>query len=284
MNFRQLFSNQTWWGKLIGAFFGYLVAGPAGALLGILIGNFFDRGLAQHYTRPFWYYHVEKNTSVKALFFTAMFKTLGHIAKANGRVSEDAIRMAKDIMEAMQLSLSQRKSAQVFFNEGKNPQFNLEKLLTSLYEVIQNNPNLINYFIETSYTAIQLGGVSTKKLAIMNTILSYMHLAPLNQQNRFTDDFGFNQNSYQNYSNYRSNSSAYQTQQNPLLNEAYAILGVKPSANQQEVKRAYRKKMSQNHPDKLIARGLPEHMIKAANEKTQQIRRAYEEILKNRGW
>jgi DnaJ like chaperone protein len=40
--------------------------------------------------------------------------------------------------------------------------------------------------------------------------------------------------------------------------------------------------MSQHHPDKLIAKGLPEEMIKLATEKTQTIKAAYEQIKKSR--
>ena len=42
--------------------------------------------------------------------------------------------------------------------------------------------------------------------------------------------------------------------------------------------------MNQHHPDKLVSRGLPEEMIKLANEKTQEIKAAYEQIKKQRGF
>ncbi|MEY3106221.1 MAG: DnaJ-like protein djlA, partial [Pseudomonadota bacterium] len=63
---------------------------------------------------------------------------------------------------------------------------------------------------------------------------------------------------------------------------AYSILGLLPSANKDEVKNAYRRLMNQNHPDKLVAKGLPEEMMILAKEKTQKIRKAYEAILKAR--
>lgn len=67
------------------------------------------------------------------------------------------------------------------------------------------------------------------------------------------------------------------------LRDAYAVLGLQPKASDADVKRAYRRLMSQNHPDKLVAKGLPEEMIKIATEKTQNIRKAYEVIRKSRG-
>jgi DnaJ like chaperone protein len=66
------------------------------------------------------------------------------------------------------------------------------------------------------------------------------------------------------------------------LAAAYETLGVGTAADDAEVKRAYRRLMNQHHPDKLVAKGLPEEMVKLATEKTQQIRTAYERIKRAR--
>ncbi len=66
------------------------------------------------------------------------------------------------------------------------------------------------------------------------------------------------------------------------IKEAYEILGVSKDASDADVKKAYRRLMNQHHPDKLVSKGLPEEMMKLANEKTQQIKEAYEHIKKSR--
>ena len=63
----------------------------------------------------------------------------------------------------------------------------------------------------------------------------------------------------------------------------YDTMGVARDATQDEIKRAYRKLMSENHPDKLIAQGVPEAMVKLATERSQEIQAAYEMIKKSRG-
>jgi len=67
------------------------------------------------------------------------------------------------------------------------------------------------------------------------------------------------------------------------LAEAYQVLGVAREASDAEVKSAYRRLMNQHHPDKLVAKGLPEEMVALATEKTQEIKAAYETVRAARG-
>lgn len=294
MSLYQLFTSNSWWGKLIGAFFGFLMAGPAGAIFGIIIGNFFDRGLNLHFSHPFWHYHSEKNPEIRRIFLETMFATLGHIAKTDGHVSPEDILFANEIMAQMKLNDSQKKLAQHWFAQGKSMQFNLDLQLYSLHKMIHNKPFLVRLFMDMQYQFVKQGELTEKKITILNTILSQLQLAPLYQNQQFTRDFPWYFNWQQQQNRYQHTHHNYQEQhqyrQQPppsyqhSIEDPYALLEVTATANKTEVKRAYRRKMSHYHPDKLIAQGASASSIKAATEKTQQIRKAYEKICLLKGW
>jgi DnaJ like chaperone protein len=284
MNFRQFFISNRWWGKLIAGFLGYLLGGPAGLLVGILIGNFFDRRMFDYYNRrPHWRYHAEKREAVQKVFFETTFSVMGYIAKADGRVSEKEIHAATMLMNEMHLNHKQRTNAQHFFYAGKNPNFDLASRLFSLQQSCQDNPELLKLFMDIQYRTAKADTLTENKIQILDTIFSQFGFAPLHKQHRFYEDFG----TYESQHSAGQQSSGYQSDhessQDPLA-YAYAILELKKNANKQEVKNAYRRLISRNHPDKLIAQGLPEEMIKMANDKTQKITKAYEQICLRNGW
>lgn len=272
----QLFGNQPWWGKIIGAFLGYLVFGPPGALFGVLVGNFFDKGLRQQTNTAYLPYHNEQRESVREIFLKATFSVLGHISKADGRISEQEIRLAERLMKALELNKKKRSEARAFFNEGKSQQFSLTEALSVLKKISLANPNLITLFVDIQYQAAQLDGLTETKLRLLKTILTFFSLAPLNYED------WYHQQNRRYSSNHQSSTRTY-TNHDELSN-AYKVLSIDKSANQQEVKRAYRRLMSQHHPDKLMAQGIRGEKIKQANHKTQLIRKAYELICKQNGW
>jgi DnaJ like chaperone protein len=277
---RDLFAIHSWWGKMLGGFFGYLIAGPAGSIFGLLIGNLFDRGLSTILNRPHWYYHAEKQKEVQRIFFYTTFATMGHLAKADGRVSEQEIHMARVLMDEMRLSKAQQKLAQQYFSEGKQSDFKLSQAIAHLVTICHQNRNLLKLFADIQYRAAKVDGLSQNKIKSLDVIFKYLGFAPLHRQHRFYQDYEYSYTT----SDQSSTDDSLNTKQKSHVHWAYAILEITPKANKNEIKRAYRKLMSQNHPDKLIAQGLPEEMIKLATDKTQKIQKAYEQIKKEKGF
>ena len=107
----------SWWGKLIGGTFGFMIGGPLGAVMGAALGHNFDRGTNNLSGQGSMYHNRQHR--IQTAFFTATFSVMGHICKADGQVSKDEIKIARQIMDQMELNPDQKKAAMALFNEGK---------------------------------------------------------------------------------------------------------------------------------------------------------------------
>jgi len=264
----------SWWGKLLGGTFGYLLAGPLGAVVGAALGHNFDRGLAGSIRERF---EPGAQERVQTVFFTTLFSVMGHLAKADGRVSEDEIELARDVMRRMNLNEDMRRAAISLFDQGKQADFPLADILSQFRQECHRRRNLMQMFVEIllhagyadgKVTAAERGVLEQVRQQLGFSIQEFRHIEALVRNARHFGGGGFGQ-------------------EPPLsprasLHEAYEILGVKASASDGEVKKAYRRLMSQHHPDKLVAKGLPEEMMKLATAKTQEIKTAYELIKETR--
>ena len=255
-----------WWGTLLGGTLGFMFGGPLGALLGAALGRNFDRGIK--ITDQHGAFGAGQQERVQAAFFTTTFSVMGHIAKADGKVSKDEIAAANSIMGRMQLNAQQRKAAIRLFNEGKKTGFPLHDVLQQFRRECSRRHNLMQMFLEIQIaTAMADGHFHASEKRIIFTI---------------GEQLGFSRADIEHLFSMSSGTGRTPGEQKQTLAQAYEILGVAKTASDAEVKKAYRRMMSQHHPDKLIAKGLPEEMIKLATEKTQQIRAAYEQIKDSR--
>jgi DnaJ like chaperone protein len=271
------------WGKLIGGFFGFLLAGPLGLILGVFIGHLFDRGLTRNQG---WTFSSVNPTTAQQVFFDSTFLVMGHIAKLDGRVSEAEIQAARAIMTRLGLTEVMRQKAINLFNQGKQPSFDLEKTLKHLVQTCHRNKVLLKLFVEIQMqSALAEQPISRDKQKVLQKIYQYLGFAPLNFsffEHIFNFEQAFRQQSSQQQQGYYQHQSPH-TRHQLNLRDAYAILGVSENSSPAEIKKAYRKLMSQHHPDKLVSKGLPEEMIKIATEKTQNIKAAYERICAAKG-
>ncbi|MEX0623495.1 MAG: co-chaperone DjlA, partial [Saccharospirillum sp.] len=256
-----------WYGKIIGGAIGFYTGGPIGLVLGLLLGNAFDRARSEP-ANPF--NSDDRRGVMQTVFFQATFRVMGKLAKADGRVSEREIELARLVMNRMGLDATQRIEAMRLFNEGKSPEYNIMPVLEELREVIGRRQTLSQIFLEIQLqTAYADGGLSASEQRVIQLICKALgfnkwQFELINQRIKAQAQF--------------SQSSYSPRQSGPSIEEAYKVLGVAAGASDVELKKAYRRLMNQNHPDKLVARGLPEEMTGVAKEKTQEIQQAYEMI------
>ena len=264
----------SWWGKALGGAFGFMIGGPLGALIGIAFGHNFDRGLGSMLAGE--KFEPGQQERVQAAFFTATFSVMGHIAKADGKVTRDEIRMAEAVMEHMQLDAEVRESAKRLFNEGKSADFPLDDVLDQFKKELSRRSNLLQMFLEIQLQAAYADGVLDKAEEQLLIHICNRLGVPVSLLRRLEEmlKVGFGQTGY---------GGAAQPVRAGSLDDAYTMLGIDKDASNAEVKKAYRRLMSQHHPDKLVSKGLPEQMIRDATEKTQQIKDAYEQIKESRG-
>ncbi len=258
----------SWWGRLVGGAFGFMLGGPLGALLGAALGNYFDSGLngignAESLGRG----NTER---VQTAFFTATFSVMGYIAKADGHVSKEEIELAERVMGQMRLSPRQRQVAIDLFNEGRKDSFPLRQVLDQFRREAARRSTLLQMFLEIIVaTAFADGEIDVDERRLLQTIASRLGFAAAQLDellDRIAGQARFG----------RSESSQEQ------LRAAYQLLGVSSGASDGEVKKAYRRQMNQHHPDKLVAKGLPDEMMEIATRKTREIKAAYELIKSQR--
>ena len=173
-------------------------------------------------------------------------------------------------MQRMHLTSEQRVLAINLFNEGKKESFPLNDVLAQFKREAFRRRNLVQMFLEILIsTALADGSLHGDEERTLQHIAAQLNWRPeefflllrmVSGQAQFGD--------------IRAESKK--------LDAAYDLLGVQKSVTDQELKKSYRRLMNQHHPDKLVAKGLPEEMIDIATQKTQDIKAAYELIKKHR--
>ena len=276
----------NWGGKIILGLLGMLAGGPIGLGIGVLIGHMLDKGAERVQTfNPFRPYGPGEQSQVQAALFDTAFTIMGHLAKADGRVSEDEIAQARAVMDRMQLSEEQRKQAIALFNQGKQDDFPLEQTVAAFATTVKHRKQLILVLLEILLqTALADGELDPAEEAILVRVAEGLGVPRAQFQQILNMLLAQAQ-----FSGARGGHSYQGGQQaavpsRPSLSQAYQVLGITDSASNQEIKKTYRKLMSQHHPDKLAAKGVPEEMIRVATEKTAEISKAYEMIKEHRGF
>lgn len=248
-----------------------MLGGPLGALLGVALGRRFDRGvdgLGEYGAE------IGNQERVQTAFFTATFAVMGHLAKVDGQVSSDEIRLAQQVMAQMRLSEDMRRTAMRLFEEGKSPAFQLDAVLDQFRNECHRRKQLLRMFVEIQlHTCYADGAVHTEEARVLQHIC---------------DRLGFSRQEFSQIEmlvkaarGFAPGSAAPSSRDQ--LAAAYQVLGMTREASDAEIKTAYRRLMNQHHPDKLVAKGLPEEMIALATEKTQEIKAAYDVVRDARG-
>ncbi len=139
------------WGKILGALFGMALAKWPGMLLGLLVGHWFDRSLRSSFENAGGFAALKRESAdPQGLFMYSTFAVMGHLAKADGVVTQAHIEKANLFMQQLGLDSAQQQEAQGAFREGKAADFPLLPQLSQLKQAFRWRPDLLQMFLENS--------------------------------------------------------------------------------------------------------------------------------------
>lgn len=257
----------SWLGKIIGAIVGLvLTRHPLGVLLGVVVGHLIDTGA----------FGLQRVGGAPRGFIEPLFGLVGAIAKSDGRVSEVEIVVTEQLIARMRLDAEQRRAAIACFTAGKQPGFAVNLAVAELKRWCAGRRDHAYILLDLLLDVVCVEGAPVPgKLAILRQLswalgISGRELAALAAMKGC--DIGGTQD----------RGAPPPRGQTAAAPDPYAVLGVARDAGEREIKRAYRKLMSEHHPDKLG--DVPEQLRRGAEERAREINAAYERVKSARGF
>ncbi len=242
---------------VIGAMLGAIFGGIPGLFFGGLLG-YMASVAVQHSV-------VGGLRVAQSQLLDSTFAIMGALCKADNVVSRDEINAVEQIFRMLKLQGEQREQAKAAFNRGKQPEFDLDAAVDQFARISRGRGPLLQLFLQLQCMAVAADGrIDPAEHAMLVRIARRLGLGE-------TD---VSQLEALLRAATGGPSAAGREPTKDRIADAYAALGVTPAASAAEIKRAYRKLISQNHPDKLAARGLPESMRAVAEERSREINSA----------
>ncbi len=252
------------WGKVIGGVAGFALGGPIGALLGALAGHAVDKmrgepvGDGYAGIGPGAGFQEYDQESRQMAFTVAVIALSAKLAKVDGRVTRDEIAAFKSVFK---IPPEETEGVGKLFNEARQEATGFEPYADQIARIFSRDPAMLEEL---------LGAL----LHIAHADGEY-HPNERDYLARVAAIFGFGPDAFQRIEEtYLKGKKA---------DDPYQVLGLDQSVSDDDLKDTYRRLMRENHPDRLVAEGLPEEMIEIANEKVAAINAAYDRIRKERG-
>jgi DnaJ like chaperone protein len=243
------------WGKVIGGVAGFALGGPLGALIGAYAGHKMDK--ARKGEAAYIGSSGADQQTRQVAFTMAVIVLSAKMAKADGVVTREEVEAFKRVFH---IPLEEMSSVGKLFDEAREDCQGFEPYAEQVAQMFVREPAVLEELLGGLFHIARADGV--------------VHPAELKFLARVSVIFGFSKRDFERL---RASYDA------PEKSSPYEILGVRSDAKNDEVKKAYHKLIVKNHPDKLMAQGLPQEFIDLANEKMAAINSAYDTIKKQRG-
>lgn len=249
------------WGKIAGAAAGLAIGGPLGALLGAIAGHVLvDREPGQHLDHQGGD-HVRSSgrgrESDQVAFTIGVIALAAKLAKADGTVTRDEVDAFKRVFPVPR---EEALNVGHLFNLAKQDVAGFDSYARQLASLFRGRPGVLEDLLDS--------------LFLIATADDSLHPSELEFLRRVADIFGFSASQFE-----RIRASHV----GPDREDPYVILGVARTVSDDDLKKAYHQLVRENHPDSMMARGVPEEFVRQANQKVAAINGAYDMIKKERG-
>ena len=261
-----------YWGKIIGTVAGLATGKVWLALLGLVLGHQFDVGFAERFSYFGRHGFDARLDRLPQSFIKALFQTMGHFSKADGRVTEDEIRAARALMHRLGLGPAEIRWAIEWFDSGKQQNFSLQSTLQQLRRDTARRVGTRGLFVRLLMeVSLSKDSLHQRERSLYWTVctdlgIGRVELAQLEAMIRAQRGF---------------RHSPQGSADAERVHSAYSVLGIDESSSNAEIKQAYRRLMNKNHPDKMASKNPDAAAIAESERKTKEIRSAYE-MLKAR--
>ena len=271
-----------WIGKIVGGTLGFMFGGPLGAIAGAAFGHAFDK--SKEYDRidenrrwgfdPDDLFGAEDSRFTgyanrrlnraeyeQMTFFVGTFSLLAKLIKADGEVREIELKAVDSFMRNdLRLDPGSMASAKQIFNSALSSDEPYSDIASQFYKAFKSQPQILELLLDILFRVANSDGTVSKPEGKL--ILETARI------------FHYEQWQYDRI------KERYVT----VTDRHYAILNCTPQDNNETIKKNYRKLVAENHPDKVMAKGLPQEFVEIATRKFQEIQSAYEHIRKERGF
>ena len=242
------------WGKIIGGVAGFALGGPIGALIGAVAGHAVDRIRGDDGAAT-----PEATATRQVAFTIAVIVLSAKMAKADGTVTRDEIDTFKKLFR---IPPDEAKGVGRIFDEARADAQGFEPYAEQVARMFAHEPAVLEELLGGLFHIAKADGI--------------IHPAEMAYLRRVAAIFGFDEPAFE-----RVRVSHLGAEGG--LTDPYEVLGIPRHTDDAGVKAAYRKLIRENHPDTLIAQGLPQEFIDLANEKMAAINAAYDTVAKSRG-
>lgn len=254
-----------WIGALVGALLGSARGGGIlGGIIGAVVGNWVEEKIRAYLgEKPAAAKTPEADLSMLGSISAMMSK----MAKADGRISEDEVRYCEAVFDRLGLSGQRREYCIRVFRAAKDDAHSINAYADTF---AAGQPNV--HVRELVYSILwdlagTDGSVSGAELGILRDLVRHLRIHP----------------SIFLWECRRRGIPCGSPSDGEAREDPYEVLGCPRNASADELKRAYREKAKQFHPDTLRAQGLPDEVIAKANDQMARVNAAWTEIRNERG-